>query len=50
MRTCGHPEWALKEGELREKRQLRKEQVKQKGTDQLEEKKCKQYVNSMYLT
>ena len=43
------PEWALKEGELRGKRQLRKEQEKQKGTDQVEEKKCKQYAVLPYM-
>ena len=40
-RTLGYLEWVLKEGELRGKRQMRKEQEKQKGTDQGEEKKCK---------
>ena len=42
LRTCGYPGWALKEDELRGKRQLRKEKEKQKGTHQVEEKKCKQ--------
>ena len=38
----------MKEGELRGKRQLRKEQEKQKGTDQGVEK-CKQYAVLPYI-
>ena len=49
MRTCGYPAWSLKEGELRGKRQLRKEQEKQQGTDKVEEKKCKQYAVLSYM-
>ena len=43
LEWAGYPEWALKEGQLRGKKQLRKEQKKQKGTDQVEEK-TKQYA------
>ena len=43
------PKWALKEGELRRKKQLRKEQEKQKSTDQGDEKKCKQYAVISYM-
>ena len=39
LRTCGYPEWALKEGELEGKRDRKKE-----GGEQHEEKKPKGYV------
>ena len=42
LRICAYPEWALKEGELRGKRQLRKEE--EKGRDQVEDGKSKQYA------
>ena len=41
MRICGCLEWSLKEGELRGKRQLRKEEETQKGSDQVEDRKSK---------
>ena len=41
LRTSGYPEWALKEEELRRKRKLRKEEVKHKGLDQVEDRKSK---------
>ena len=49
MRICKYPEWALKEGELRGKRQLRKEEEKQKGVDQKEGGKSKQYSVLPYI-
>ena len=39
LRICEYPEWALKDGELRRKRQLRKEAEKQKDVDQIEDRK-----------
>ena len=44
LRSCGYQEWALKEEELRGKRQLRKEHEKQKGSEQVEDRKSKQYA------
>ena len=38
------PGMGSERGEMRGKRKLRKDQEKQKGTDQGEEKKCKQYA------
>ena len=49
LRMCGDPEWALKEGELRGKRQLRKEQEKQKGTEQVEKKMSQPYAVLPYI-
>ena len=49
LRICRYPEWALKEEELRGKRQLMKEEETQKGSDQVEEKKNKQYVVLPYV-
>ena len=37
LRISRYPEWALKDEELRGKRQLRKEEEKQKGIDQIED-------------
>ena len=49
FRICGYPEWALKEGELRGKRQLMKEEETQKGSDQVEGKKMRQYAVLPYM-
>ena len=50
LRICGYPECALKKGELLRKRQLRNEQEKQKGADQVEDMKRKQYAVLPYMT
>ena len=49
LRICGYPEWALKEGELRGKRQLRKAEKKQKVVNQIEVGKSKRYQVLPYV-
>lgn len=49
LEICGYPEWAMKEGELRGKRQLRNEEEIQKGSVPVEDKKRKHYAVLRYM-
>ena len=50
LMICGYSKWGLKDGQLRGKRELRKEEEAiQKGSDQVEDRKDKQYVLLPYI-